>query len=163
MYRAIEALKAATGSRPLGWYTGRHSPNTRILVAEEGGFLYDADDYSDDLPYWTVSAGRPHLVVPYTLDVNDLRFVTAQGFHTSEQFFTYLRDTFDVLYAESAVTPRMMSVGMHVRLVGRPGRLAGLARFLEYVRRYDDVWICRKVDVARHWREHHPYREERIG
>jgi putative urate catabolism protein len=163
MYRAIEALKAATGSRPLGWYTGRHSPNTRILVAEEGGFLYDADDYSDDLPYWTVSAGRPHLVVPYTLDVNDLRFVTAQGFHTSEQFFTYLRDTFDVLYAESAVTPRMMSVGMHVRLVGRPGRLAGLARFLEYVRRYDDVWICRKVDVARHWREHHPYRKERTG
>jgi hypothetical protein len=103
------------------------------------------------------------LVVPYTLDVNDLRFVTAQGFHISEQFFTYLRDTFDVLYAESAVTPRMMSVGMHVRLVGRPGRLAGLVRFLEYVRRYDDVWICRKVDVARHWREHHPYRKERTG
>ena len=156
--RAIAAIEAVAGERPLGWYTGRTGPNTRRLVVEEGGFLYDADDYSDDLPLWTVVAGRPHLVVPYTLDVNDMRFLAGPAFSTGEQFFTYLRDTFDVLYAESATTPRLMSVGLHCRIVGRPGRLAGLIRFLDHISRYDDVWVCRKVDVARHWREHHQYR-----
>jgi allantoinase len=156
--RAIDAIATVSGERPLGWYTGRTGPNTRRLVAEEGGFLYDADDYSDDLPFWTVAAGRPHLVVPYTLDANDMRFLAGPAFSTGEQFFEYLRDTFDVLYAESATTPRLMSVGLHCRIAGRPGRLAGLVRFLDHIAGYDDVWVCRKVDVARHWREHHQYR-----
>lgn len=156
--RAIEAIEAVTGERPLGWYTGRTGPNTRRLVAEEGGFLYDADDYSDDLPFWTVVAGRPHLVVPYTLDANDMRFLAGPAFATGGQFFEYLRDTFDVLYAESATTPRLMSVGLHCRIVCRPGRLAGLIRFLDHISQYDDVWVCRKLDVARHWRQHHQYR-----
>jgi putative urate catabolism protein len=153
---AVKVLEDVAGYRPLGWYTGRTSPNTRRLVAEEGGFLYDADDYSDDLPFWTTPAGRPHLVIPYTLDANDMRFVTPQGFHTGEQFFTYLRDGFDVLYEEGARTPRLMSVGLHCRLIGRPGRLAGLARFLDHVASHDDVWVCRKIDVARHWIAKHP-------
>jgi putative urate catabolism protein len=153
---AVEILTEVAGQPPLGWYTGRSSPNTRRLVVEHGGFLYDADDYSDDLPFWTEAAGRRHLVVPYTLDANDMRFATPQGFHTGEQFFQYLRDTFDVLYAEGAQAPRMMSVGLHARLVGRPGRTAGLERFLDHVARHPDVWVCRRVDIARHWMATHP-------
>jgi putative urate catabolism protein len=157
MRQAIDALTQTAGSRPLGWYTGRTSPNTRSLVAEEGGFLYDADDYSDELPFWTTVAGREHLVVPYTLDANDMRFASPQGFNSGEQFFTYLRDSFDVLYAEGDRTPRMMSIGMHCRLVGRPGRFAALQRFVDYVAGHERVWVSRKVDVARHWRERHPF------
>jgi len=158
MRRAIESITRTTGSRPLGWYTGRLSPNTRRLVVEEGGFLYDADAYNDDLPYWTVETGRPHLVVPYTLDNNDMKFGTPQGFSTGEEWLAYVRDAFDVLYAEGAEYPRMMSVGLHMRLIGRPGRFKALERFLDHVARHDRVWICRRVDIARHWIAHHPYR-----
>jgi putative urate catabolism protein len=153
---AVEAIERVSGSRPLGWYTGRVSPNTRALVAEHGGFLYDADSYADELPYWEIVGGRPQLIVPYTLDANDMRFATAQGFNSGEQFFAYLRDTFDLLYAEGKTAPKMMSVGLHARLAGRPGRAAALARFLDYVAGRDDVWICRRIDIARHWIEHHP-------
>ena len=154
--RAIEIIRSLTGERPLGWYTGRTSERTRALVVEEGGFLYDADDYNDDLPFWTEVNGKSHLVVPYTLDNNDMRFATPQGFNSGDQFYSYLRDAFDVLYAEGEHTPRMMSVGLHCRLVGRPGRLAALARFIEYTRRFDDVWYGRRIDIARHWRAVHP-------
>ena len=154
--RAIEIIRSLTGERPLGWYTGRTSERTRALVVEEGGFLYDADDYNDDLPFWTEVNGKSHLVVPYTLDNNDMRFATLQGFNSGDQFYSYLRDAFDVLYAEGEHTPRMMSVGLHCRLVGRPGRLAALARFIEYTRRFDDVWYGRRIDIARHWRAVHP-------
>lgn len=154
--RAIEIIRSLTGERPLGWYTGRTSERTRALVVEEGGFLYDADDYNDDLPFWTEVNGKSHLVVPYTLDNNDMRFATSQGFNSGDQFYSYLRDAFDVLYAEGEHTPRMMSVGLHCRLVGRPGRLAALARFIEHTRRFDDVWYCRRIDIARHWRAAHP-------
>ena len=157
LQRAVEIIRQLTGERPRGWYTGRTSPNTRRLVVEEGGFLYDADDYSDDLPFWTEVAGQPHLVVPYTLDANDMRFVTPQGFNSGEQFFNYLRDAFDVLYAEGARTPRMMSIGLHCRLAGRPGRFAAVARFLDHVLAHEAVWCCRRIDLARHWREHHPH------
>jgi putative urate catabolism protein len=153
---AIASIERATGSRPLGWYTGRLSPNTRRLVVEEGGFLYDADAYNDDLPYWVEVGGRPHLVVPYTLDNNDMKFGTLHGFSTGDEFFAYLRDAFDVLYAEGAERPKLMSVGLHMRLVGRPGRIAGLTRFLDHVQRHDAVWICRRVDIARHWIARHP-------
>ena len=156
MQRAVAAIERLTGARPLGWYTGRDSPNTRRLVVEHGGFLYDADSYADDLPYWVNVAGKSHLVVPYTLDANDMRFATAQGFNTGEQFFTYLRDTFDALYAEGANAPKMMSVGLHCRLAGRPGRIAALQRFLDHVARHERVWICRRVDIARHWHATHP-------
>ena len=154
--RAIEIIRRLTGERPLGWYTGRTSERTRALVVEEGGFLYDADDYNDDLPFWTQVSGKSHLVVPYTLDNNDMRFATPQGFNSGDQFYSYLRDAFDVLYAEGEHTPRMMSVGLHCRLVGRPGRLAALARFIEHTRRFDDVWYGRRIDIARHWRAAHP-------
>ena len=154
--RAIEIIRRLTGERPLGWYTGRTSERTRALVVEEGGFLYDADDYNDDLPFWTEVNGKSHLVVPYTLDNNDMRFATPQGFNSGDQFYSYLRDAFDVLYAEGEHTPRMMSVGLHCRLVGRPGRLAALARFIEYTRRFDDVWYGRRIDIAHHWRALHP-------
>ena len=154
--RAIEIIRRLTGERPLGWYTGRTSERTRALVVEEGGFLYDADDYNDDLPFWTEVNGKSHLVVPYTLDNNDMRFATPQGFNSGDQFYSHLRDAFDVLYAEGEHTPRMMSVGLHCRLVGRPGRLAALARFIEHTRRFDDVWYCRRIDIARHWRAAHP-------
>ena len=156
LYKAIEIIKRITGERPLGWYTGRTSPNTRRLVAEEGGFLYDADDYSDDLPFWSRVVGRPHLIVPYALDANDMRFATAQGFNRGEQFHAYLRDAFDVLYAEGETTPRMMSVGLHCRLVGRPGRIRALEKFIDYAQSHDRVWFCRRIDIARHWRRHHP-------
>src|SRR6266540_1024813 len=155
---AVESLTKVTGGRPLGWYTGRLSPNTRRLVVEAGGFLYDADAYNDDLPYWVDVSGRPHLVIPYTLDNNDMKFGTPQGFNSGDDFFAYLRDAFDVLYAEGADAPKMMSVGLHMRLAGRPGRAAALARFLDYVQGHDRVWVCRRIDIARHWIEHHPYR-----
>jgi len=151
------------GAWPLGWYTGRDSPNTRRLVVEHGGYEYDSDYYGDDLPFWTkveTSAGKqvPHLVVPYTLDANDMRFATPQGFNTAEQFFAYLRDSFDVLYREGKDAPKMMSVGMHCRLLGRPGRLRALQKFLDHVEKHDRVWVCRRIDIARHWRAIHPAR-----
>jgi len=153
---AVETIRALTGTPPVGWYTGRDSPNTRRLVVEHGGFLYDADSYADDLPYWVEVGGKPHLVVPYTLDTNDMRFATAQGFNAGEQFFAYLKDAFDVLYAEGVEQPKMLSVGLHCRLAGRPGRAAALMRFLDYVQTHDRVWICRRVDIARHWIAQHP-------
>jgi len=159
---AVEIIKRMTGEAPLGWYTGRDSPNTRRLVVEHGGFLYDADYYGDDLPFWTevqTSDGskHPHLIVPYTLDSNDMRFATPQGFNTGEQFYAYLKDAFDVLYAEGEDKPKMLSIGMHCRLLGRPGRFAALQRFLDYIDEHDKVWICRRVDIARHWIEQHPF------
>jgi putative urate catabolism protein len=155
-------IRRLTGGRwPVGWYTGRDSPNTRRLVVEHGGYEYDADYYGDDLPFWTdvaTSDGRSirHLVVPYTLDANDMRFATPQGFNTAEQFFVYLRDTFDVLYAEGAERPKMMSVGMHCRLLGRPGRFRALQRFLDHVAAHEKAWVCRRVDIARHWKARFP-------
>ena len=157
---AVDTLTALTGSPPLGWYTGRDSPNTRRLVVEHGGFLYDADSYADDLPYWELVNDKPHLIVPYTLDTNDMRFATNQGFNTGEQFFTYLKDAFDLLYREGEAAPKMMSVGLHCRIIGKPGRAASLQRFLDYVQQHDDVWICRRVEIARHWHEKHPYKTE---
>jgi putative urate catabolism protein len=156
LLKAIAIHTQMTGQRPTGWYTGRTSIYTRKLVVEAGGFLYDSDSYADDLPYWTYDYGKPHLVVPYTLDNNDMRFATAQGFNSGEQFFAYLRDAFDLLYAEGATAPKMMSVGLHCRLVGRPGRAAALARFLDYVQQHDRVWLCRRIDIAQHWHQHHP-------
>ncbi|WP_142847644.1 allantoinase PuuE [Telmatospirillum sp. J64-1] len=157
MRQAIESIARLTGQRPLGWYTGRLSPQTRKLVVEEGGFLYDADAYNDDLPYWVTEGGKPHLVVPYTLDNNDMKFGTAQGFGTGEDFFAYLRDAFDTLYEEGEDRPKMMSIGLHCRLAGRPGRFKALKRFLDHVQSHDKVWICRRVDIARHWMARHPY------
>jgi len=161
MSRAIEIQKKITGERPLGWYTGRTSENTRALVAEEGGFLYDADDYSDDLPFWSREVAAPHLVVPYTLDTNDMRFATPQGFNSGDQFFAYLKDAFDCLYREGETVPRMMSVGLHCRIVGKPARVQSLARFIDYVRGHDRVWLPRRIDIARHWIKEHPYKPPR--
>jgi len=164
LQKAIDIHTRVTGDRPLGWYLGRVSPNTHRLVAEEGGFLYNADSYADDLPYWDHNYHEPQLMVPYTLDANDMRFATAQGFNCGDQFFSYLRDTFDTLYAEGLDTPKMMSVGLHCRLVGRPGRLASLTRFLDHVQCHDKVWVCSRVDIAKHWREHHrPQQNESIA
>jgi allantoinase len=157
MEEAVRIHTETTGERPVGWYLGRASPNTLRLVAEDGNFAYCADSYADDLPYWVEVAGRRQLMVPYTLDANDMRFATNQGFNTGEQFFQYLKDSFDILYAEGERgSPKMLSVGLHCRLVGRPGRLAGLARFLDHVARHDKVWVARRIDIARHWQEHHP-------
>ena len=161
MQQALDILLQLTGKRPQGWYTGRDSPNTRRLVVEQGGLLYDSDYYGDDLPLWTqVETGhgerKPHLIVPYTLDVNDMRFASAQGFNSGEQFFQYLKDSFDVLYTEGEHTPKMMSVGLHCRLVGRPGRFRALQRFLDYVQQHESVWICRRIDIAQHWIARHP-------
>jgi putative urate catabolism protein len=161
LVRGLETIERMTGQRPVGWYPGRDSPNTRRLVADAGGLLYDSDSYADDLPYWTRVTRTDgvevdHLVVPYTLDANDMRFATPQGFNTSDHFFTYLRDAFDVLYAEGDERPAMMSVGMHCRLLGRPGRMRALQRFLDHVERHDRVWVCRRVDIARHWIARHP-------
>jgi putative urate catabolism protein len=154
--RAVEIIRRLTGAAPLGWYTGRTSPNTRRLVVEHGGFLYDADDYSDELPFWEKVGAAPHLVVPYTLDANDMRFASAQGFNSGDQFFTYLKDSFDTLYAEGVGgAPKMMSVGLHCRIVGRPGRFAALKRFVDYARGHDKVWFARRVDIARHWAANH--------
>ncbi len=156
--RAIKSLIKTTGSRPLGWYC-RYAPslNTRSLIVEEGGFLYDSDAYNDDLPYWVEVEEKPHLVIPYTLDNNDMKFSVAPGFNTGDDFFTYLKDAFDVLYEEGEIAPKMMSVGLHTRLAGRPGRTAALARFLDYVQKHDKVWICRRIEIAEHWIKHHPY------
>ena len=156
LQQAIEIHQQICGTRPLGWYTGRTSENTRTLLVEEGGFIYDADDYSDDLPFWSRLSDEPHLIVPYTLDCNDMRFATAQGFHTGDQFFRYLKDAFDTLYSEGEIAPKMMSVGLHCRLVGRPGRFIGLQRFLDYVLSHDSVWVARRIDIANHWIATHP-------
>ena len=162
--KGVEIIKKLTGHAPLGWYTGRDSPRTRRLVLDHGGFEYDSDYYGDDLPFWMKvrkSSGEiaPHLVVPYTLDVNDMRFALPQGFSQAEDFYTYLRDSFDVLYAEGADSPKMMSVGMHCRLLGRPGRIIALQRFLDYIASKHSVWICRRIDIAKHWKQTHPYKE----
>jgi putative urate catabolism protein len=155
--RAIRIHEQITGERPLGWYTGRTSIHTTRLIMEEGGFLYSSDSYADDLPYWITGPRGPHLIVPYTLDANDMRFATAQGFNSGDQFFAYLKDTFDVLYREGANgSPKMMSVGLHCRLAGRPGRAAALSRFIDHLAGRDRVWIARRLDVARHWHEHFP-------
>ncbi len=148
---AINSIKKIFGKRPLGWYTGRCSPNTRDLVMSEGGFLYDSDSYSDDLPYWEFRNKKKQLIIPYTLDNNDMRFATNQGFNSGDQFYTYLKDSFDSLYEEGKRSPKMMSVGLHCRLVGRPGRIQSLKKFLDYVLKYDDVWICKRLDIAKHW------------
>jgi len=153
--KAIAIHQRLTGSRPEGWYTGRTSPNTRRLIVEEGGFLYDADSYADDLPYWDTAYGPPHLVVPYTLDANDMRFTTPQGFNSGDQFFAYLRDAFDALYEEGAHAPKMMSIGLHCRLAGRPGRIRALQHFLDHVESHDKIWVCRRADIARHWHTRH--------
>lgn len=157
LHKAIELHTQVTGARPEGMYLGKASPNTHRLVAEEGGFLYHADTYADDIPYWDDSHGRAQLNVPYTLDANDMRFATPQGFNAGLQFYQYLKDNFDFLYAEGEHAPKMMSVGLHCRLVGRPGRALALARFLDYIQEFDDVWVCTRADIARHWMEHHPY------
>ena len=157
MEEAMRLHEAATGERPLGWYTGRTSENSRELTAELSGFLYNADSYADELPYWETTAHGPQLIVPYTLDANDMRFATNQGFNSGDQFFAYLRDSFNVLYAEGETAPKMMSVGLHCRLVGRPGRAAALARFLDYVQSHNAVWVTTRADIARHWRERFPY------
>jgi len=162
--RSVEIIARLTGAPPAGWYTGRDSPNTRRLVVEHGGFVYDADSYADDLPYWTNvetrEGAKPHLVVPYTLDTNDMRFATPQGFNSGDQFFAYLRDAFDTLYDEGDPrgldAPKMLSIGLHCRIVGRPARTAALARFLDYVQQHDDVWVARRIDIARHWIATHP-------
>ena len=151
MQLAIKTIKKIFGQRPLGWYTGRCSPNTRDLVFEDGGFLYDSDSYSDDLPYWEIRNNKKQLIIPYTLDNNDMRFATNQGFNTGDHFFTYLKDSFDVLYEEGKTNPKMMSVGLHCRLVGRPGRVQSLKKFLDYILKHNDVWICKRIDIAKHW------------
>lgn len=156
MLEAIAIHKSLTGEAPAGWYLGRTSPNSHRLAAEYGQFAYNADCYSDDLPYWDSKFGEPQLMVPYTLDCNDMRFATAQGFNSGEQFYQYLTDAFDVLYEEGATQPKMMSVGLHCRLAGRPGRAKAVARFLEYVKQHELAWVARRLDIARHWRATHP-------
>jgi putative urate catabolism protein len=163
MLEAIRILTEITGERPLGWYTGRTGPNTRRLVMEEGGFLYDSDTYDDDLPYWdpASTSDKPHLVIPYTLDTNDMRFTQVQGFNSGDDFYTYLKDAFDVLYAEGCEgAPKMLSIGLHCRLIGRPARLAALQRFIEYAQSHQQVWFSRRVDIARHWQATHPYQQQ---
>ena len=151
MKLAIKSIEKIFGKRPLGWYTGRCSPNTRDLVMEEGGFLYDSDSYSDDLPYWEIRGKKKQLIIPYTLDNNDMRFATNQGFNCGNQFYNYLKDSFDALYNEGKTFPKMMSVGLHCRLIGRPGRIQSLRKFLDYVLKHEDVWICKRIDIAKHW------------
>ena len=151
MQQAIKTIKNIFGSRPLGWYTGRCSPNTRDLVFDEGGFLYDSDSYSDDLPYWEQRGKKQQLIIPYTLDNNDMRFATNQGFNTGDHFYNYLKDSFDALYEEGKISPKMMSVGLHCRLIGRPGRIQSLKKFLDYVLKFEDIWICKRIDIAKHW------------
>ncbi len=155
--KAITSLKKLTGDRPLGWYC-RYAPslNTRRLIVEEGGFLYDSDAYNDDLPYWVEVEGKSHLIIPYTLDNNDMKYCVAPGFNSGNDFYTYLKDAFDVLYAEGETSPKMMSVGLHARLAGKPGRIAALAKFIDYVQSHERVWICRRLDIANHWIKHHP-------
>jgi putative urate catabolism protein len=155
LIEAIRIHTKVTGARPLGWYTGRTSVNSLKLVLEEGGFTYSSDSYADDLPYWVKGPKGPHVIVPYTLDANDMRFVNAQGFAGSDEFFAFLRDAFDVLYAEGHDAPKMMSIGLHCRLTGRPGRTAGLARFLDHIAKHDRVWVATRLDIARHWINEH--------
>ena len=154
--KAVASLEKLTGDRPVGWYC-RYAPslNTRRLIVEEGGFLYDSDAYNDDLPYWVEVEGQSHLVIPYTLDNNDMKYCVAPGFNSGNDFYTYLKDAFDVLYAEGETAPKMMSVGLHARLAGKPGRIAALGRFIDYVKSHDQVWICRRLDIAQHWIKHH--------
>ena len=156
MKLAIKTIKKIFGKRPLGWYTGRCSPNTRDLVFDDGEFLYDSDSYSDDLPYWEYRKNKKQLIVPYTLDNNDMRFATSQGFNSGEQFYTYLKDSFDALYEEGKTNPKMMSVGLHCRLIGRPGRIQSLKKFLDYALKFNDVWICKRIDIAKHWIKNYP-------
>ncbi len=156
--KAIEVHTRLTGDRPLGWYQGRTSPNTARLVVEEGGFFYDADSYADDLPYYDSRFGKPQLIVPYTLDANDMKFVALNGFTTGDQFASYLIDAFEALHAEGAASPKMMSVGLHCRIVAKAGRILGLRRFLEHIAGRQGVWVARRIDIARHWLAHHPYR-----
>jgi allantoinase len=151
MQQAIRTIKKIFGSRPFGWYTGRCSPNTRDLVFDEGGFLYDSDSYSDDLPYWEKRGNKRQLIIPYTLDNNDMRFATNQGFNTGDHFYNYLKDSFDALYEEGKTSPKMMSVGLHCRLIGRPGRIQSLKKFLDYVLKFNDIWVCKRIDIAKHW------------
>ena len=159
MEKAIEIQKNLCGSRPLGWYTGRTSENTRDLVCEEGGFVYDSDDYSDDLPFWSKVTSKPHLIIPYTLDTNDMRFLTNQGFNNGNQFFNYLKDTFDCLYQERFAGPKMMSIGLHCRIIGKPGRFGSLKKFLDYTREFSDVWFASRISIANYWRKVLPYEE----
>ncbi len=155
MAEAIRIHTEVTGQRPLGWYTGRSSQHTLDAVLDDGGFLYSSDSYADDLPYWIKGPKGPHLIVPYTLDANDMRFINAQGFASGDDFFAYLRDSFDVLYAEGETAPKMMSVGLHCRLAGRPGRIAALARFLDHIAKHDRVWVATRLEIARHWHREH--------
>lgn len=157
MAEAVRILTELTGAPPQGWYTGRDSPNTRELVVEHGGFVYDSDSYADDLPYWTHVNGRAHLVVPYTLDTNDMRYASPAGFATGEEFYAHLRDAFDVLYREGTEGhPKMLSIGLHCRLAGRPARTAALERFLDHIQSHPQVWIPRRIDIATHWHKTHP-------
>ena len=158
MKLAIKSIKKIFGERPLGWYTGRCSPNTRDLVFDDGGFLYDSDSYSDDLPYWEYRKDKKQLIIPYTLDNNDMRFATNQGFNSGDQFYNYLKDSFDALYEEGKNNPKMMSVGLHCRLIGRPGRFQSLKKFIDYVQKFDDIWICKRIDIAKHWIKNYPSR-----
>jgi peptidoglycan/xylan/chitin deacetylase (PgdA/CDA1 family) len=163
MQTGINIIRKMTGHTPSGWYTGRDSPNTRRLLLDHGGFEYDSDYYGDDLPFWMTvkksdGATVPHLVVPYTLDVNDMRFALPQGYAQAEDFFVYLRDSFDVLYKEGTESPKMMSIGMHCRLLGRPGRMLALQKFLDHIEKHDKVWVCKRVDIARHWKTIHPFK-----
>jgi allantoinase len=151
MKMAIKNHQKIFGERPLGWYTGRCSPNTRDLVFEDGGFLYDSDSYSDDLPYWEVKNKKKQLIIPYTLDNNDMRFATYQGFNTGDHFYSYLKDSFDALYEEGKTHPKMMSVGLHCRIIGKPGRIQALKKFLNYIKKHKNVWICKRIDIAKHW------------
>ncbi len=154
--RSVEVISRRTGSRPLGWYVGTPSPANRRLIVEEGGFLYDSDAYNDELPYWNYEYGRPHLIIPHTLDDNDTRLARGLGWGQAGDFFVSLKDSFDALYATGDEAPRMMTVAVHCRLAGKPGRAAAFARIIDYVLSHDRVWICRRLDIARHWREHHP-------
>jgi putative urate catabolism protein len=151
MKMAIKNYQKIFGERPLGWYTGRCSPNTRDLVFEDGGFLYHSDSYSDDLPYWEVRNKKKQLIIPYTLDNNDMRFATNQGFNTGDHFYSYLKDSFDALYEEGKTHPKMMSVGLHCRIIGKPGRIQALKKFLNYIKKHKNVWICKRIDIAKHW------------
>ncbi len=159
MLKAIDIHTRITGQKPQGWYLGRCSENSHRIALEEVGFTYNADSYADDLPYWNFVNARAQLMVPYTLDANDMRFATPQGFNSGEQFYQYLKDSFDVLYSEGETSPKMMSVGLHCRLAGRPGRAAAVARFLDYVQKFDQVWLCRRIEIAQHWINEFPASE----
>ena len=161
--KCVDLQMKMTGQHPLGFFSGRQSPNTRRLLVEEGGFLYDSDAYNDDLPYWVTVSGKPHLVIPYTHDINDSRLALGNGMNLASEFFAYVKDAFDWLYGLGSSNPKMMSVGLHCRTIGRPARIGGLARFLDYVRQHKDVWVCRRVDIARHWQTHHPYQPSAQG